>query len=55
MEPTIEMKDMDLVYRRPSTLTDTPMHYCPGCGHGVAHKLIAEVIDEIAATLKSTR
>jgi len=47
MEPTIEMKDMDLVYRRPSTLTDTPMHYCPGCGHGVAHKLLMEVVEEM--------
>ena len=47
MEPTIEMKDMDLVYRRPSTLTDTPMHYCPGCGHGIAHKLLMEVVEEM--------
>lgn len=37
----------NLVYEKPETLTDTPMHYCPGCGHGVAHRLIAEVIDEL--------
>lgn len=37
----------NLVYERPGTLIDTPMHYCPGCGHGVAHRLIAEVIDEM--------
>ncbi|MGE5351152.1 MAG: thiamine pyrophosphate-dependent enzyme [Acidobacteriota bacterium] len=37
----------NIVYEKPDTLTDTPMHYCPGCGHGVAHKLIAEVIDEL--------
>ena len=37
----------NLVYDKPETLTDTPMHYCPGCGHGVAHRLIAEVIDEL--------
>jgi 2-oxoglutarate ferredoxin oxidoreductase subunit beta len=37
----------NLIYERPATLTDTVMHYCPGCGHGVAHKLIAEVIDEM--------
>ncbi|WKZ70743.1 MAG: thiamine pyrophosphate-dependent enzyme [Melioribacteraceae bacterium] len=37
----------NLVYEKPATLLDTPMHYCPGCGHGVAHRLIAEVIDEL--------
>jgi len=36
-----------LVFERTETLIDTPMHYCPGCGHGVAHRLIAEVIDEL--------
>lgn len=35
------------VYIRPSSLTDTPTHYCPGCTHGVAHRLIAEVLDEM--------
>lgn len=35
------------VYRRPSSLTDQAMHYCPGCGHGVAHRLIAEVVDRM--------
>ncbi|MDP3580589.1 MAG: 2-oxoglutarate oxidoreductase, partial [Ignavibacteria bacterium] len=37
----------NLVYERPETLTDATMHYCPGCGHGVAHRIIAEVIDEL--------
>ncbi|MDZ7765570.1 MAG: thiamine pyrophosphate-dependent enzyme [Melioribacteraceae bacterium] len=37
----------NLVYDKPSVLLDTPMHYCPGCGHGVAHRLIAEVIEEL--------
>jgi 2-oxoglutarate/2-oxoacid ferredoxin oxidoreductase subunit beta len=36
-----------LVYERPRSLTDTPNHYCPGCTHGVAHRLIAEVMDEM--------
>jgi 2-oxoglutarate ferredoxin oxidoreductase subunit beta len=36
-----------VVYRRPETLNQTPTHYCPGCGHGLIHKLIAEVIDEL--------
>ena len=39
--------DDNLVYDKPKALLDTPMHYCPGCGHGVAHRLIAEVVDEL--------
>ncbi len=37
----------NLVYEKPDTLTDTVMHYCPGCGHGVAHRIIMEVVDEL--------
>lgn len=37
----------NLVYAKPSVLNDTPMHYCPGCSHGVVHKIIAELIDEM--------
>lgn len=37
----------ELVYRRPEALVDIPTHYCPGCTHGVAHRLVAEVIDEM--------
>jgi 2-oxoglutarate/2-oxoacid ferredoxin oxidoreductase subunit beta len=36
-----------LVYQRPDSLTDCATHYCPGCTHGVAHRLVAEVIDEL--------
>ena len=36
-----------VVYQRPQSLSDTPMHYCPGCTHGIAHRLIAEVLDEM--------
>ena len=36
-----------VVYQRPNSLTDTTTHYCPGCTHGVAHRLVAEVIDEM--------
>lgn len=36
-----------VVYTRPESLTNTPTHYCPGCTHGVAHRLIAEVLDEM--------
>ena len=35
------------VFERPKSLIDTEMHYCPGCGHGTAHRLITEVIDEM--------
>jgi 2-oxoglutarate/2-oxoacid ferredoxin oxidoreductase subunit beta len=35
------------VYTRPKTLTELPTHYCPGCTHGVAHRLIAEVLEEM--------
>jgi 2-oxoglutarate ferredoxin oxidoreductase subunit beta len=35
------------VYRRPKTLTDVVTHYCPGCTHGIAHRLVAELVDEL--------
>jgi 2-oxoglutarate ferredoxin oxidoreductase subunit beta len=41
------------VYERPKSLTDTPNHYCPGCTHGVAHRLIAEVMDEMGIREKT--
>lgn len=38
----------ELVYEKPlSTLTETRMHYCPGCGHSTVHKILAEVIEEM--------
>ncbi|MBV5284186.1 MAG: 2-oxoglutarate oxidoreductase [Paludibacter sp.] len=37
----------NLVYAKPSVLNDVPMHYCPGCTHGVIHKLIGEIIGEM--------
>jgi 2-oxoglutarate/2-oxoacid ferredoxin oxidoreductase subunit beta len=37
-----------VVYGRPDALTETMTHYCPGCTHGVIHRLIAEAIDELA-------
>ncbi len=36
-----------LIYDRPESLTEVRTHYCPGCTHGVAHRLVAEVIDEM--------
>ncbi|VBB47968.1 Thiamine pyrophosphate TPP-binding domain-containing protein [uncultured Paludibacter sp.] len=41
------IKSENLIYEKPSVLNETPMHYCPGCSHGVVHKLIAEIIQEM--------
>ena len=38
---------MEQVFKRPHALVDIPEHYCPGCGHGIVHRLVAEVIDEL--------
>lgn len=38
---------MELVFDRPKSLFSVATHYCPGCGHGVIHRLIAEVLDEL--------
>jgi 2-oxoglutarate ferredoxin oxidoreductase subunit beta len=38
---------MKTVFKRTPTLKDCQTHYCPGCGHGIAHRLIAEIIDEL--------
>ena len=37
----------NLVYKKPTLMNDVPMHYCPGCSHGVVHKLVAEVIEDM--------
>jgi len=41
------MKPENIVYKKSGLLRDNIMHYCPGCSHGVTHKLIAEVIEEL--------
>jgi len=38
---------MKLVFERPSALTEKQMHYCPGCTHGIIHRLLAESVDEL--------
>jgi 2-oxoglutarate ferredoxin oxidoreductase subunit beta len=47
------IKPENLVYAKPSLLNDNAMHYCPGCSHGVVHKLIAEVIEEMGMADKT--
>ena len=38
---------MATVFKKTPVLTDVPFHYCPGCGHGIVHRLVAEVIEEL--------
>ena len=47
MTPDDIKKPENLVYCKPRLLNDTNMHYCPGCSHGVVHRLVAEVIEEM--------
>lgn len=51
MEVQVSLKDIikeeNLVYTKTKLLTDKALSYCPGCGHGTAHRLIMEVIEEM--------
>jgi len=47
MVTTAIVNPENLVYARPRGLTETPSHYCPGCTHGTAHRLVAEVMEEM--------
>ena len=38
---------MAVVFEKPKSLTDAVLHYCPGCPHGIIHRLVAEAIDEL--------
>ena len=38
---------MKIVAQKPESLTDAPFHYCPGCTHGIIHRLVAECLDEL--------
>lgn len=53
MDPNKIISPENLVYKKPDLLNDTDMHYCPGCSHGVVHKLIAEVIEEMGLAEKT--
>jgi len=46
MQEENKLNGFELVYKKPSTLTEMPFHYCPGCGHGIIHKILMEVIEE---------
>jgi len=43
----MKKREPETIYRRPESLRDVLTHYCPGCGHGIVHRLIAEVVDEL--------
>ncbi len=46
-DTVIPSNGLETVWAKPETLTDTKMHYCPGCAHGVVHKILMEVVDEM--------
>jgi 2-oxoglutarate/2-oxoacid ferredoxin oxidoreductase subunit beta len=48
-----EVTKEKLVYKRPESLLEVPTGYCPGCTHGTAHRLVAEVIDEMKLRTKT--
>ena len=39
-----------IVFDKPKALTDAPLHYCPGCTHGIIHRLVAEAMDSLDIT-----
>ncbi|MGA9294701.1 MAG: thiamine pyrophosphate-dependent enzyme [Ignavibacteriaceae bacterium] len=47
MESELKIDELEVVYKKPSTLTETAFHYCPGCGHSVVHRVIMEVVEEM--------
>ena len=44
---------MSVVFERPKSLSDVTTHYCPGCTHGIIHRIIAEIMDELDITGKT--
>ncbi|MCM1067548.1 MAG: thiamine pyrophosphate-dependent enzyme [Muribaculaceae bacterium] len=53
MKPEDIIRPENKVYSRPSLLIDRHTHYCPGCSHGVVHKLVAELLDEMELAPKA--
>lgn len=46
-------QETEVIYERPQSLREVHTHYCPGCTHGVAHRIIAEVLDELGLREKT--
>ena len=42
-----------IVFQRPKALCDVPTHYCPGCTHGIVHRLVAQAIDDLGVEGKT--
>lgn len=49
----VKISQENLVYKQPKLITNNVMHYCPGCSHGVVHKIIAELIEEMGLEEKT--
>lgn len=49
----LDIKDMEVVYQHPDALVDINTHFCPGCTHGIAHRLVAEILDEMGLKEKT--
>ena len=47
------IKPENVVYKKTPILKDNILHYCPGCSHGVVHKIVAEVIEEMGIQEKT--
>jgi len=45
---------MKKVFKRPESLTEKPFHFCPGCHHGIAHRMVAEAIDHLGNDTATT-
>ncbi|MDD4178110.1 MAG: 2-oxoglutarate oxidoreductase, partial [Bacteroidales bacterium] len=41
------IKEENLVYKKTPLMTDNVLSYCPGCGHGTAHRIVMEIIEEL--------
>ncbi|WP_041570893.1 thiamine pyrophosphate-dependent enzyme [Candidatus Desulforudis audaxviator] len=44
---------MKKIFERPQALTDKPLHYCPGCTHGIIHRLVAQAIDQLGVRTRT--
>src|SRR5512144_2875598 len=53
MSSTLTTDPRRIIYRRPQALADKSTHYCPGCGHGIVHRLVAELLDELQLTSRT--